>query len=296
MKFTIGLWIFAFNVVRLLSAQGGSAQGGTDDGKLLTSFQNPVANLISVPFQNNVNFPIGQYSRNQDVLDIEPVIPFHISPDWLIISRWIAPVVYQPDLGAGCRASGRLKGVICDTRDFESAPEGGANGLGDINPTFLLSPVHPGKLIWGFGPTFLAPTATSPTLGEGKWGAGPSLVLLAQPKPWTIGVITNNIWSFAGNEQRRHVNQFMANWWVNYNMAHGWYLITSPIVTSNWLAPDHNRWLVPFGGGIGRMVRVGHQPVVWELESYYNAVHPRDLPFPKWQVRLQVALLFPEAK
>ena len=73
-------------------------------------------------------------------------------------------------------------------------------------------------------------------------------------------------------------------------------LVSSPIVTSNWLAPDHNRWLVPFGAGIGRMTRVGHQPVVWEMESYYNAVHPRDLPYPKWQVRLQVALLFPEAQ
>jgi hypothetical protein len=168
-----------------------SAQGGTDDGKLLTSFQNPVANLISVPFQNHVNLPIGQYSRTQDVLNIEPVIPFHINHDWLIISRWITPVVYQPNLGPDCRASGRLKGVICDTREFESAPDGGANGLGDINPTFFLSPVHPGTLIWGFGPTFLLPTATSPTLGEGKWGAGPSLVLLAQPKPWTIGVADN---------------------------------------------------------------------------------------------------------
>jgi hypothetical protein len=55
-KLTTGVCVLAFTVAGLLSAQG-----GTDDGKLLTSFQNPVANLISVPFQNNVNFPIGQF-------------------------------------------------------------------------------------------------------------------------------------------------------------------------------------------------------------------------------------------
>ena len=86
------------------------------------------------------------------------MIPISLNEDWLLISRWITPIVYQPN--------------ILD-------PSGGANGLGDLNPTFFLSPANPGKLIWGIGPTFLLPTATEPTLGQGKWGAGPSVVLLA---------------------------------------------------------------------------------------------------------------------
>jgi hypothetical protein len=273
-----------------------SAQAPPDDGKLLDTFQNPVGNLISLPFQNNVNFPIGQFSRIQDVLNIQPVIPFHISEDWLIISRWITPVVYQPNLGAACRPSGPASTEICEIREKDSARDGGANGLGDLNPSFFLSPAHPGKLIWGFGPTFLLPTATDPTLGQGKWGAGPSIVLLTQPEHWTIGFLSNNIWSFAGNAGRRRVNQFLTQYFLTYNMKHGWFVTSSPIITSNWLAPSSNKWLVPFGAGFGKMTRVGKQPVVWQMHTYYNALHPRDLPYPKWQVRLQVALLFPTSK
>ena len=88
-----------------------SAQGAPDDGKVLTTFQNPVGNLISVPFQNNVNFPIGQFSRIQNVLNIQPVVPIHVSEDWIVISRWITPVVYQPNLGSACRSSGPIVNV-----------------------------------------------------------------------------------------------------------------------------------------------------------------------------------------
>jgi hypothetical protein len=281
----------------LLAAAGLlSAQGTADDAKLLSSFQNPVGNLVSVPFQNNVNFPVGEFSRVQDVLNIQPVIPSHVSEDWLIISRWITPVVYQPDLGSACEPSGPALTELCEARERNSAANGGANGLGDMNPTFFLSPAHTGKVIWGIGPTFLLPTATAPTLGQGKWGSGPSAVLLVQPEHWTIGFLSNNIWSFAGNEQRRHVNQFLTQYFITYNMEHGWFLTSSPIITADWLAPGHNKWLVPFGGGFGRMARVGKQPIVWQLHTYYNVIHPQDLPYAKWQVRLQVALLFPAEK
>ena len=191
MKKTIHSCLQVFACAGLLSAQG-----TPDDAKVLTTSQNPVGDLISVPFQNNVNFPVGKFSRIQNVLNIQPVVPIHMSNDWLVISRWITPVVYQPNLGPGCRSWGHAATVTCEFRERDSALEGGANGLGDLNPTFFLSPAHPGKLIWGFGPTFLLPTATAPPLGQGKWGAGPSIVLLVQPEHWTIGVLANNIWFF----------------------------------------------------------------------------------------------------
>ena len=201
------------------------AQGSPDNDKLLTTFQHPVGNLISVPFQNNTNFPIGQFSRVQDVLNIQPVIPYHVSEDWLIISRWITPVVYLPNLQRGA---------------------GRANGLGDLNPSLFLSPAHPGKLIRGIGPTFLFPTATDPTLGQGKCGAGPSIVLLTQPGHWTIGFLSNNIWSIGGERHRTQVNQFLTQYFVNYNLKKGWFLTESPVLTSNWMAAGGNQWLVPF--------------------------------------------------
>ena len=166
--------------------------------------------------------------------------------------------------------------------------------LGDLNPSFFLPPAHPGKLVWGIGR--LLPSATEPTLGQGKWGAGPSIVLLTQPKHWTIGVLSNNIWSFAGNEGRTRVNQFLMQYFCDPQFFAGWFLTSSPIVTANWRAADDNQWLVPFGGGFGKMARFFDQRMVWQLHLYHNAIHPRDLPYPKWQVRVEVALLFPAAK
>jgi hypothetical protein len=194
---------------------------------------------------------------------------------WLIISRWITPVVCQPDLGSACQPSGPASTDISEIRERNCAANGGANGFGDMNPSFFVSPAHTRGLIWGFGPTFLLPTATAPTLGQGKWGAGPSAVISVQPQHWTIGFLSNNIWSFAGNQQRRHVNQFLTQYFVTYNMEHGWFVTSSPIITSDWLAPDHNRWLVPFGAGFGKISRVGKQPVVWQLNTYYNLIHPQ---------------------
>ena len=255
----------------LLLAQG----AGPSTEELQKQTQNPVANLISVPFQNNTNFPVGHYSRVQDVLNIQPVIPITLNEDWTLITRWITPIVYQPNIRSG---------------------DGGANGLGDLNPTFFLSPAKPGKLIWGFGPTFLLPTATERSLGQGKWGAGPSFVVLVQPAHWTIGALANNIWSYAGDKDRPAVNQALLQYFVNYNMKNGYYMGSQPILTANWRTSSSNRWTVPFGWSFGRILKVGTLPINAQLGAYYNLIHPQNTPYGKWQVRLQVAMLFPKKK
>ena len=53
------------------------------------SAQNPIADMISVPFQNNANFNVGPFNRAQDVLNTHPVVPLHLSNDWIVISRTI---------------------------------------------------------------------------------------------------------------------------------------------------------------------------------------------------------------
>src|SRR5271155_2354946 len=191
--------------------------------------QNPVASLISVPVQNNNNFGVNPGYRTQDVLNIQPVIPIGISKDWNLLVRWIMPIVYQPVPNA------------------PGTPETGEYGLGDMVPTFFISPKKPGKLIWGVGPVFQLPTATNTFLGQGKLGIGPSVVLLTQPGHWTLGILANNVWSVAGSGCRPSVNQFLMQWFVNYNLKKGWYLSAAPTVTANWEAKDGGRWVVPFG-------------------------------------------------
>ncbi len=247
---------------------------------LRNAAQNPVANLISVPIQENFNFNNSPGDRTQNVLNIQPVIPLHVSKDWNLIVRWIAPIVYQP--------------VQIPQPPGPPAQTSGVYGLGDMNPTFFLSPKK-SKVIWGLGPTLVLPTATNTTyLGQGKFSLGPSLVVLVQPKPWTIGFLSNNVWSVAGhsNIDKPAVNQFLLQWFVNYNMKKGWYLTTSPIITANWRAPGGSVWTVPFGGGVGRIMKLGFQPVNITAQFYGNAVHPPGAS--PWGLRLQFVLLFPQ--
>ena len=216
--------------------------------------QNPVANLISVPIQNNSNFNYGPYNRTQDVLNIQPVIPVHMSENWNLITRIIQPIVWQP---------------------YPNQNTGGEYGLGDMNPTFFLSPAKPGKVIWGAGPAFVIPTATSDITGQGQFSLGPSFVALAQPGHWTLGGLINNVWSVAGKSGRAPVNQMLFQYFINYNMKKGYYLSFSPILTANWMASSGNVWTVPFGGGVGRIMKLGFQPVNITAQFYGNAVYLR---------------------
>ena len=167
-----------------------------ETANLAKQSQNPIANLISVPFQNNINFGIGPHDRTQNLLLIQPVIPISLGQNWNVISRTIVPVIYQPEVESN---------------------SGGEFGIGDINESLFLAPKHPGKLIWGVGPIVQFPSATDDTLGTGKWAAGPTAVALTMPGHWVLGVIVNNLWSFAGDNDREDINQMLIQYFVNYN-------------------------------------------------------------------------------
>jgi hypothetical protein len=247
-----------------------AASASTD--ALRKATQNPVASLISVPIQNNSNFGVGPDDRTQNVLNIQPVIPIRISENWNVIARIITPIIFQPTVSQPVNQ--------------------GASGFGDLNPSFFFSPANAGKIIWGAGPTVVLPTATNPILGQGKWSAGPTFVALAQPGKWTVGALVNNVWSFAGQSSRPDVNQLLINYFINYNLSKGWYVGTLPIVTANWNAPSGSQWVVPLGGSIGRIMKMGFQPVNVQIGFYGNAVHPPGAS--SWNVRAQIAFLFPK--
>ena len=253
----------------LVSSKEEEQPSSTADA-LQKATQNPVANLISVPVQNNSNFGISPDDRTQNVLNIQPVIPMHLTKDWLLVARIIQPIVWQP---------------------FPSQANGGEFGFGDMNPSLFLAPAKPGKLLWGAGPAIVIPTATSTFLGQGKLSIGPSVVGLVQPGHWTVGALINNVWSVAGSGGRPDVNQMLLQYFVSYNMKKGWYVTTSPILTANWNASRGNVWTVPFGGGVGRIMKLGFQPVNITAQFYGNAVYPSSTS--PWGMRLQIAFLFP---
>ncbi|ARQ02755.1 outer membrane protein [Pseudorhodoplanes sinuspersici] len=245
------------------------ASSSEESEDLRKQSQNPVASLVSVPFQSNTNFNAGPFNRTQEVFNIQPVVPMSLNAEWNVISRTIIPLISQP----------------------EPLVNGNTGGIGDITQSLFLSPASPGKLIWGVGPVFTIPSASDPILGTGKVLFGPTAVFLTTPGHWVIGVLVNNQWSVGGNSLRRSVNTFLAQPFINYNMAHGWFLTTSPIITADWLAASGQKWTVPIGGGIGRVFKIGDQPVNAQVAAYYNAIRPDGAP--DWQLRAQIALLFP---
>jgi hypothetical protein len=144
-----------------------------------------------------------------------------------------------------------------------------------MQPTFFFSPAKAHRLTWGVGPAFVLPSATNQNvLGQGKLSIGPSLVALVQPSHWTIGALVNNVWSVAGPSTRVDVNQMTLQYFINYNLEKGWYLSVSPIVTANWEAATGSQWLVPVGGGVGRVFRLGFQPVNISTAFFGNAARP----------------------
>jgi hypothetical protein len=243
-------------------------------GDLAKATQNPVASLVSVPLQNITDFHVGPFQRDRNtILLFQPVIPIQLSENWNLITRTIGALVYQPNI---------------------AQPQQGTFGLNDINPSFFLSPANPGKVIWGAGPTFLLPTATDNVLGTGKFSIGPAVVVLVQPGKWTLGALVSNLFSVAGPSSRPDVNFMTFQYFVNYNLKKGYYITLQPIITANWNVPSGNGWLVPVGGGIGRIMRLGFQPVNVNIQAYGNVKRPDNLPSPTWQLRFQIAFLYPK--
>jgi hypothetical protein len=143
-------------------------------------------------------------------------------------------------------------------------------------------------------PTFLLPTASDNVLGTGKFSIGPAVVVAVQPAKWTLGVLVNNLWSVAGSGGRPDVNSMTLQYFINYNLKKGYYLTSAPINSANWNAPSGNVWLVQVGGGVGRIMRFGFQPVNVSLQAYGNGKRPDTFPSPTWQLKFQIAFLYPK--
>lgn len=258
----------AFLLFAVTASRSWAAGSDSDTQSLAQAAQNPLANMISLPFQNSTDFNFGPKDKTLNTLNIQPVIPFQVSDNWNVITRTIIPVVSQPGILPG------------DDRE---------TGLGDSTITAFLSPNNSGSLIWGVGPVALLPTNTDDRLGADEWGAGPSVVLLTMPGQWVIGTLLSNVWDINGDTS---INSLTWQYFVNYNFSGGWYLTSSPIMTANWKAESGEEWTVPVGGGFGRIFRIGKQPVNAQFQYFYNVEKPELTG--DWSIRAQLQFMFPK--
>jgi len=264
---TIVLPIILFTLLSILNAQAQDTEKTKAD--IEKAAQNPIASMYVLPFQNNTQFGIGSFDRTQNITNIQPVIPVGLGENVNMIVRTIIPLINQP-LGES------------DSKF----------GLGDVALSLFFTPRKPGKIIWGVGPAIGIPTATDPTLGSQKWSAGPSVIALVQPKGWTMGLVIQNTWSFAGKDDRADINAFYTNIFIVKNITKGWYVNSAPIITANWEADGGQQWLVPLGVGAGRVFRLGKIPTNLQVGYYNYVIRPDN--GPKWQLRAQINFMFPK--
>jgi hypothetical protein len=236
-----------------------------DAAELAKKLSNPIASLISVPFQLNYDSGYGAAGDgSRPLFNVQPVIPFSLSPNWNLIFRTIVPL---------------------DNRDFTGT--GYDFAVGDIVQSFFFSPSKPNAngLIWGVGPVFLLPT-NSDFSGD-TWGAGLTGVALKQFGRTTVGALANHIWDVSGDAS------------INATYVHPFASYTTPDArtygvnvegTYNW---DTSEWSAPLNLSGAKLVNIGGQNMSLSGGVGYWLASP-DGQADDWRYRLQVTYLFPK--
>lgn len=233
---------------------------------LARKLTNPFSDVVNVPINQNPDFGIGSDDRWRYTLTVQPVIPFALNEEWNIISRSVIPAVVQ-ESGTGTDA-----------------------GIGDIAQSLFLSPTHAtdNGWWWGAGPIFLLPTATEDAFGADQWGLGPTVGLLRRAGPWTIGALTNHIWSLGSQEGRSDVNATFLQPFVDYTTES---LITYSLNTESTYDWTNEQWTIPIHFVVRRLFDIAGKKVSVALGPRYYAETPEG--GPEWGMRLGVTLVLP---
>jgi hypothetical protein len=229
---------------------------------------NPFADFVKVPIQSTTGFQLGRSHKVGDAWNIEPVIPFSLNADWDLIARPSLTVAYAP------------------TPHEQS-------GLEDLQASFFLTPHKAVKWIWGIGPIFNFPTASSSELGSGRWSAGPTAALVYTDGPWFDAILTYQLMSFAGNRSRGSVNQTYIEPEISYNFDSGWYVDSDPQMTLDWTADAADAWTIPMGVDVGKAFKMGSQDLSLQLGACDLLKRPDGAP--QWILRVSVTFLFPSS-
>ena len=264
------LWMPAGALAQEQPAPAPAAPGeGADLAKKLS---NPVSDLVSVPFQFNWEQNVGPHDDTRFILNVQPVMPFTLTKDLNLVARVIVPLVSQPALF-----------------------EGGSPtfGVSDVLTSFFFVPSRPGSFTWGAGPVISFPSTSEPTLGTGKWNVGPTVVVLKQSGPWTVGALWNQVWSVGGNEARQDVSQMFLQPFASYTTRSLWTISLQSETTANWKA-EEKKWTVPVNVLFSKLSSFGPFPASYSFGVGVYAAHPET--GQTWKLRGAITLLLPRKK
>jgi len=258
-----------------MAARGQEAKSEASAEELAKQLSNPIADLVSIPFQFNWQEGYGVNNDLQFILNVQPVVPFHISKDWNMIARFIVPYISQPEITPGV------------------GPE---SGLGTITYSTFFSPVNDSHFIWGLGPVFGLPMTSNPVLGGGQWLVGPTFVGLCTCGSWTIGALLNQQFSIAntGNQDLPYFSQAFLQPFVAYTTKSAVTFTLQSQSTYNWEAAPDQRWTVPVLFLVSKLTKLGPFPFSIQAGGGYYAERP-DVG-PKWKLVTNFVLLLPVAK
>ncbi|WP_205589679.1 transporter [Chachezhania antarctica] len=240
------------------------------DTDLAKQLQNPVASLISVPFQLNYDQGIGASGDgNKYTMNLQPVVPISLSPSLNLISRTIIPLAVQNDVTPGTTQS----------------------GVGDVLQSFFFSPKEPtaGGLIWGVGPAFLLPSNQT-GLSADQFAAGVTGVALKQSGPWTYGILANQLWDVGGGAGATEINATYVQPFLSYTTAKSVSFTLNSESTFDHVAGTQQ---VPVNFMVSKVTKIGSQPVSIGGGARYYADSTPNGP-DGWGARFIVTFLYPK--
>ena len=256
----------------LVSVSATPAVADESAADIAKKLNNPVADMISVPFQFNYDEDLGPAEEGKrTLLNIQPVIPFQLNEKWNLISRTIAPVIKLEDV----------------------PPGNDEDGIGDITQSLFFSPKDPtaSGWIWGVGPALGLKTASDDLLGTGKWSAGPTAVVLKQEHGWTYGALTNHLWSYAGDGDRTDVDATYLQPFLAFTTSKYTTFTLDTESTYDWQGND---WSVPVNATVSQVFKIGSQPMSIAFGARYWADTPQEQGPEGWGWRLVYTLVFPQ--
>lgn len=160
---------------------------------------------------------------------------------------------------------------------------------------FVMPRVVDGLTI-GVGPTFVFPTATHRTAGQGAWQVGPLFATLYKGVPWLlVGCLAQNPISFAyTSDDREPVSALLFQPLLLVALPGGWYVKSADATwVINWRRGTST--LLPLSFGIGRvLVRDDMPPINFYVSGEWMAYRQFAPVAPQTTVRFGMTVAFPE--